>query len=98
MASAASVQGGSERPLRLRADDVEDLQIVSALAQDAVQPSTGFADWAQGEGRRRHDALCREAEEIGVFGVPTFVYRDELFWGSERLGMLRERIEETLAA
>ena len=36
MASAASVQEGSERPLRLRADDVEDLQVLSALAQDAV--------------------------------------------------------------
>ncbi len=40
MASAACVQDGSERPLRLRADDVEDLQVVSALAQDAVLPAS----------------------------------------------------------
>ena len=40
MASAASVQIGSERPLKLRADDVEDLQILSALAQDAVLPAS----------------------------------------------------------
>ncbi|MXX88172.1 MAG: DUF2948 family protein [Boseongicola sp. SB0677_bin_26] len=40
MASVASVQKGSERPLRLRADDVEDLQVVSALAQDAILPAS----------------------------------------------------------
>ena len=32
-----------------------------------------------------------------MFGVPSYLYREELFWGGDRLGMLRERIEETLA-
>ena len=40
MSSAARVQGGSERPLKLRADDAEDLQVLSALAQDAVLPAS----------------------------------------------------------
>jgi len=78
--------------------EIEDTAAVAAVLEEAGVPSAGFAEWAQGEGRRRHDALCREAEALGVFGVPTFVFRDELFWGSERLDMLRARIEETLAA
>ena len=40
MASAARVQTAPERPLKLRADDVEDLQVLSALAQDAVLPAS----------------------------------------------------------
>ncbi len=40
MASAARAQGGSERPLKLRADDIEDLQVLSALVQDAVLPAS----------------------------------------------------------
>ena len=78
--------------------EIEDPAVVAAMLEAAGVPSAGFAEWAQGEGRRRHDALCREAENIGVFGVPTFVLRGELFWGWDRLGMLRERIEETLNA
>ena len=78
--------------------EIEEPAAVAGVLEEAGVPSAGFAEWAQGEGRRRHDALCREAEELGVFGVPTFVFRDELFWGSERLDMLRARIEETLAA
>lgn len=40
MASAARVHDGSNRPLKLRADDVEDLQILSTLAQDSVLPAS----------------------------------------------------------
>ena len=40
MVSAARVRQGSERPLKLRADDVEDLQVLSALVQDAVLPAS----------------------------------------------------------
>ena len=78
--------------------EIGDPAAVAAMLEEAGVPAAGFADWAQGEGRRRHDALQREAEALGVFGVPTFVFRGELFWGSERLDMLRERIEEALAA
>ena len=37
---------------------------------------------------------CRRAEASGVFGVPTFVFDGELFWGGDRIGLLRERLDE----
>jgi 2-hydroxychromene-2-carboxylate isomerase len=37
------------------------------------------------EGRREVEAICRAAEEKGVFGVPSFVIDGELFWGREHL-------------
>ena len=33
--------------------------------------------------------ISRAAEEIGVFGVPTFVVDRELFWGREHLPDIR---------
>jgi len=41
-----------------------------------------------------HDRLRSEAEASGVFGVPTFVFDGELFWGGDRIGLLRERLDE----
>jgi 2-hydroxychromene-2-carboxylate isomerase len=32
----------------------------------------------------------REAAERGVFGTPTWVYRDVLYWGQDRLDFLDE--------
>lgn len=31
---------------------------------------------------------------MGVFGVPTFVLDGELFWGGDRIYLLRERLAE----
>ena len=47
-----------------------------------------------GEGGAEHDRLRSEAEAAGVFGVPTFVFDGELFWGGDRIGLLRERLDE----
>lgn len=36
-----------------------------------------------------------KAEDLGVFGAPTFVYRGELFWGSDRIDLLAETLATT---
>jgi 2-hydroxychromene-2-carboxylate isomerase len=36
----------------------------------------------------RHAALTEEAVARGVFGAPSYVYRDEIFWGQDRLDFL----------
>ena len=77
--------------------EIEDPAVIAAVLEEAGVPAADFAGWAEDEGRWRHDAIQREAEDLGVFGVPSYLYREELFWGGDRLGMLRERIEETLA-
>ena len=38
-----------------------------------------------GDGPREVARISREAEGKGVFGVPSFMLDDELFWGSEHL-------------
>jgi 2-hydroxychromene-2-carboxylate isomerase len=41
------------------------------------------------ETQRRHDQNIVDALAAGVFGVPSFVVDDELFWGNDRLVLLR---------
>jgi carboxymethylenebutenolidase len=36
----------------------------------------------------RYHAFTQEALERGVFGAPSYVYRDEIFWGQDRLDFL----------
>jgi 2-hydroxychromene-2-carboxylate isomerase len=38
-------------------------------------------------------AATERAEALGVFGAPTFVYRDELFWGSDRIDLLAATLD-----
>jgi 2-hydroxychromene-2-carboxylate isomerase len=76
-----------------RALDPEDVEAVEAVLVDAGAPQ-GFAAFFAGEGGEEHDRLRAEAEASGVFGVPTFVFDGELFWGGDRIGLLRERLDE----
>lgn len=50
MTDDATFEDGSEAPLRLRAFDGEDLQVISALCQDAVFPG-GEMRWSRRERR-----------------------------------------------
>ena len=72
--------------------DSEDVDAVDALLAEAGAPP-GFAPFLAGGGAG-HDNLRNEAEASGVFGVPTFVFEGELFWGGDRIGLLRERLDE----
>ena len=38
------------------------------------------------------DAINRRAETRGVFGVPSFLLDDELFWGTDTLALIRQRL------
>jgi 2-hydroxychromene-2-carboxylate isomerase len=73
--------------------DPEDVAAVEALLVEAGAPP-GFTGFLAGDGGAEHDRLRAEAEESGVFGVPTFVFDGELFWGGDRIGLLRERLDE----
>jgi len=76
-----------------RAIDPSDVTAVEALLAEAGAP-LGFPDFLAGAGGLEHDRLRNEAEAAGVFGVPTFVFDGELFFGGDRIGLLRERLDE----
>ena len=72
--------------------DIESGTVIEAmLAGSGVDPG-GFADFLAGEGRQQHDRIRSEAESKGIFGVPSYLVGDEVFWGAERIERVRERI------
>lgn len=71
---------------------IEDRDAIAAVLSEAGAEADEFAAFLDGEGRSAHDRIVAEAEEIGVFGVPTFVLDGELFWGGDRLYLLEERL------
>ena len=72
--------------------DIEDREAIRRVLEESGAETAGFFDFAEGEGRRELDRINREAEALGVFGVPTFVIDGELFWGGDRIWMVREKL------
>ena len=42
----------------------------------------------------QHNATIDRALESGVFGVPTFIVSGELFWGNDRIILLRHYLQK----
>ena len=72
--------------------DIEDPAVIAAVLTEAGADTADFADYVAGEGPREVDRLSRAAEDLGIFGVPTFVVDGEQFWGSEHLPDIREML------
>lgn len=73
--------------------DIEDLAQVTKALADAGAPAKDFAEFLNGPGRERLDRTLADAEDrLGVFGVPTYVVDDEIFWGGDRLPQVRGRL------
>jgi 2-hydroxychromene-2-carboxylate isomerase len=67
------------------------MDIASELGLDAVTLSRRAATT---EIVARYKALTQEAIDRQVFGAPTYIYRDELFWGQDRLDFLDRALAE----
>ena len=75
--------------------DVSDRATVAAICDENDLDGTALTDAADGAAARAEfDANTAEAIERQVFGAPTYIYRDKLYWGQDRLDFL----ERALAA
>jgi 2-hydroxychromene-2-carboxylate isomerase len=80
-----------------RALDIEDVAVIAGVLSEAGADGRGFAECAP-RGRDEVAAISRAAEAKGVFGVPSFVVDDELFWGREHLPDLRAILSDQASA
>ncbi len=63
--------------------DIENADVIDAVLRECGAPG-GFP-WDTTALCREVATISRQAEAIGVFGVPTFVIDGEIFWGREHL-------------
>jgi 2-hydroxychromene-2-carboxylate isomerase len=74
--------------------DIEDPAVVSGVLAEAGADAAGFSAYLAEEGRAELDQICRAAEAVGVFGVPSFIVDGELFWGREHLPDIRAMLAD----
>jgi 2-hydroxychromene-2-carboxylate isomerase len=77
-----------------RGDDISDTSTLVRLARECGLDGPQLADAAlQPAVKQRLAADTEQAIAAGVFGVPTFRYGDELFWGADRIDALLWRLQ-----
>jgi 2-hydroxychromene-2-carboxylate isomerase len=72
-----------------------DLESSKAVEGALAEAGLSVAEWQAylaDQAQRDLASASELAEQLGVFGAPTFVYRDELFWGGDRLDLLESAL------
>ncbi len=86
---AMDLAGGIMRARWAEERDTGDPSTLAAIAQALDLDPVALEARATLPGAAERFAACtRAAIERQVFGAPTYVYRDELFWGQDRLDFL----------
>lgn len=75
-------------------DDISDPATLVRIAQGCELDGDGLVEAAQqADTKQLLAAETKRAIDAGVFGVPTFRYGDELFWGGDRVDALLWRLQ-----
>ncbi len=72
-------------PFWRRELDIDDLRVLEQSLAEAGLETAGFRDWARAAGRELHDRTNEAAFDAGVYGVPTYLVEDEMWFGREHL-------------
>ena len=88
-ADALRLAGALLRAVWAEERDISDEPTLASIAtEQRLDPDLLAAGAASPDTALRYDALTQEAIERQIFGAPTYVYRDEPFWGQDRLDFL----------
>jgi len=88
-AEGLKLAGAIMRAVWVEERDVSDAATLAALAAEQGLDAVRLGQCAgEADIGARYDALTQEAIERQVFGSPTYIYRDEPFWGQDRLDFL----------
>jgi len=70
--------------------DCAEIALQTGLDPDALRHEVD-----SGASETRHNEIIALALDLNVFGVPTFVVGRELFWGNDRLVLLRRHLKQS---
>ncbi len=72
---------------------IDDPAVIKELLASLSVDTKNFMSYIEGEGKQQLQLVQQQANKDEIFGVPSFVYEDEIFWGYDRVDMLKERLQ-----
>ncbi|MDQ3214661.1 MAG: DsbA family protein, partial [Pseudomonadota bacterium] len=89
VSAALDVAGDCARAVWADEKNVSEPQVLAEILGSRQLESTELIDYARSaEVAARYVQHSQEAIARNIFGSPTYIYRDELFWGQDRLDFL----------
>ena len=77
--------------------DVSQQPVLDQILQETVGSSDAFHGSEQlATGKAQLANMTDEAIQLGVFGAPTFIIDDQIYWGQDRLNFVDRHLESLI--
>ena len=76
-------------PFWRRELDIEDINVIKDCLEMAGVDSSDFQTFVSRAGKQMHDHILDHRFEAGIYGVPTYVLGNDVFFGREHLPYIR---------
>jgi 2-hydroxychromene-2-carboxylate isomerase len=70
----------------------DEADAVAAVIASVGLSEKGYRNYLAGDGAAAYERAQEDAATDQVFGVPTFFFENEPFWGYDRMGLLEQRL------
>ncbi len=95
---AATFSFAIQRALWAQDRDIADVDTLRELAKENIGEASAqlVQEPLAQDIRANWERNLEEAQRIGIFGTPTYLYKGDLYWGQDRLDFLERAIDEEL--
>ena len=90
--AALTLAGALQRAVWTEERDIADAGTLAATLASCGLPAQRLDDAQAPAVQARFDADSQRAIDAGVFGAPSYLVDDEIFWGQDRLDFLQRRL------
>ena len=91
--AAMAITGAILKAVWAQERDIADTQVLGELLAEQNLDAACLAQATQVDVQDRYTQYTQRAIDVGVFGAPTYVIEDEMYWGQDRLDFVARHLQ-----
>lgn len=91
--AAMAITGAILKAVWAQERDIADTQVLGELLVEQNLDAACLAQATQADVQERYTQYTQRAIDVGVFGAPTYVIEDEMYWGQDRLDFVARHLQ-----
>jgi carboxymethylenebutenolidase len=91
--AAMAITGAILKAVWAQERNIADTQVLAELLAEQHLDAACLAQATQADVQTRYTQYTQSAIDVGVFGAPTYVIEDQMYWGQDRLDFVARHLQ-----
>jgi carboxymethylenebutenolidase len=91
--AAMAITGAILKAVWAQERNIADTQVLAELLAEQHLDAACLAQATQADVQARYTQYTQSAIDVGVFGAPTYVIEDQMYWGQDRLDFVARHLQ-----